>query len=247
MALKDEFKKQGDFLFRHRSNLPLIIIVVGLAVYFYGKHTGDSCLNSMNCEFLKNNWLFICFAIGALGVFIRAHVVGYSADNTSGRNTKVGQVASCVNSTGMYSMMRHPLYLGNFFMWLAVALLTENAWFVVSFILFYMLYYERIMYAEETFLIDKFKEGYTDWSKNTPAIIPSLGSYQKPDVKFDWVKVFKKEKNGILALFLLFWFFDLLGKYVETSEVSLEYNFWFIGTMVSLLYYAVVKIIRKLK
>ena len=72
--------------------------------------------------------------------------------NTSGRNTSEGQVADTINQTGMYSMVRHPLYVGNFIMWLGIALFTASIWFVLLFIAVYWLYYERIMYAEEQFM-----------------------------------------------------------------------------------------------
>ncbi|WP_317038972.1 hypothetical protein ACF3NR_05840 [Vaginella massiliensis] len=52
----------------------------------------------------------------------------------------------------MYSMVRQPLYLSNFLMWIAPAMLTGNFWFIVAFCLFYWVYYERFMYAEEQFL-----------------------------------------------------------------------------------------------
>ena len=71
-------------------------------------------------------------------------------------------------------MVRHPLYLGNFFMWLGVAMLTENTWFSIAFVLFYAFYYERIMYAEESFLRAKFGKTYLDWAAQVPAFIPSF-------------------------------------------------------------------------
>jgi uncharacterized protein YjfI (DUF2170 family) len=33
MALQEELKTQGDFLFKNRSYLPLIILVIGLSVF----------------------------------------------------------------------------------------------------------------------------------------------------------------------------------------------------------------------
>ncbi len=35
MALQEEMEQQGNFLFRHRSNLPLIILILSLAVFAY--------------------------------------------------------------------------------------------------------------------------------------------------------------------------------------------------------------------
>src|SRR5690606_40503342 len=139
MALQEELRTQGDFLFKHRSYLPLIILVVGLAVFAFGKYFGTECASAFCMEI----YLYISLAVSLFGLLIRILTVGYTPHNTSGRNTKEGQVAGEVNSTGIYSTVRHPLYLGNFFMWLGVAMITANAWFIVAFILFYMFYYER--------------------------------------------------------------------------------------------------------
>src|SRR5690606_25761265 len=135
--------------------------------------------------------------------------------NTSGRNTHEGQVADTLNTTGIYSIVRHPLYLGNFLMWLGPALLTENLWFIIVFILSYWVYYERIMFAEEQFLARKFGEVYTKWADSVPAFIPKFRPFSKPDFPFSIKKVLKKEKNGLFALFFIFMVFDFIGEWLK--------------------------------
>jgi steroid 5-alpha reductase family enzyme len=141
--------------------------------------------------------------VGLSGLLVRIIAVGYSPANTSGRNTTEGQVADTVNTTGIYSTVRHPLYFGNFLMWLAIALVTKDLWFILAFTLAYWIYYERIMYAEETFLTEKFKDQYIDWANKTPAFIPNISLWTNPIETFSIKKVLKKEKNGVFALFLL--------------------------------------------
>jgi len=156
MALQEEMEKQGNFLFKYRGYLPLIIVAVGLAVFI------EPHLTVIHFFVLKYSTVeFIGLFISLFGLFIRAYAVGHTPANTSGRNTKE-QLADELNTTGIYSMVRHPLYLGNFFMWLGAAVLTKNGWFIVAFILLYWIYYERIMFAEEQFLRRKFGSVYTD-------------------------------------------------------------------------------------
>ena len=50
---------------------------------------------------------YFCLLVGLTGLFIRLHVVGHAAENTSGKKNKK---ADQVNSTGIYSIVRHPLY-----------------------------------------------------------------------------------------------------------------------------------------
>lgn len=239
MTLLEMFEKQGNWLFRYRSFLPIVILVVGILVYVENKlYPGNYSLEGS--AYLVYYELF-CLAVSFFGLFIRIYTVGYTPSNTSGRNTKE-QVADCVNTTGMYSFVRHPLYLGNFFMWLGPALLTAHFWFIVSFCFFYWLYYERIMFAEEQFLKRKFGTAYTDWASKHPAFIPKFACFKKPDLCFSWKKVVKKEKNGLLAIFLVFSLFDILGNLVQKS---VDFNYYLLGALaLTLLSYLILKYLK---
>lgn len=243
MALQEELKKQGDFLFKYRSFLPIIILLVGLTVFVF------SVLGRVDSPeiWIFKEYPFICLATSLLGLLVRILTVGYTPKNTSGRNTKTGQIAEELNTSGIYSTLRHPLYLGNFFMWLGVAMLTQNAWFIIAFILFYIVYYERIMYAEEAFLRNKFGQVYLDWAAHTPAIIPSFRNFRKAKHPFNILKVLKGEKNGLWAVFLLFWIFDMAAQMVSDGIAVPELTFWLYGAVITSLIYMIIKIMVKLK
>ena len=243
MALQEEFKTQGDFLFKYRSFLPLIILVLGLAVYIYGICTS----NTTEATAWTGCYEYICLGVSLFGLLIRILTVGYTPANTSGRNTTEGQIADVLNTTGIYSTVRHPLYVGNFFMWLGVGMLTANTWFVIAFVLFYAFYYERIMYAEESFLRGKFGDMYLDWAKGLPAFIPSFKNYVKPSIGFSIKKVLKKEKNGLAAVFSLFWVFKEIGDYVINQDIVIEYDFWFYVAVGTGVLYFILKIMKKRK
>lgn len=242
MALQEELKTQGDFLFKNRSYLPLIILIVGLGVYINTEYFESKAEIE---TWFSESYEFICLGICLFGLLIRIITVGHSPKNTSGRNTKDGQIADVLNTTGLYSLVRHPLYVGNFFMWLGVAMLTANTWFIIAFVLFYAFYYERIMYAEESFLRTKFGNQYLNWAKDVPAFIPTFKGYKKHRHRFNIKKVLKKEKNGFAAVFLLFWLFEFVGETVEQKKISLEYDFWFYAALLSLAVYLILKILKK--
>jgi len=241
MALAEEFEKQGIWLFKYRSLLPLIILFIGAIVYLRTEIYPETFV-------LKNTsyeiyYEMFALTISLIGLFIRVYTVGYSARNTSGRNTKKGQIADTLNTTGIYSIVRHPLYVGNFFMWIGPAILTGNLWFIIGFCLFYWVYYERIMFAEEQFLRKKFGAIYLEWSKNVPAFIPKYKGFKKSDLPFNWRKVLKKEKNGLFALFLIFSAFDISGELIKHES---NYNYFFIGmSIITGLSYIVLKYLKK--
>ena len=239
MSLQRELRTQGDFLFKYRSFLPLIILFAGLGVYAYDYHFGK-----LDLEHSLSRWP-IYFGLSLLGLFIRFWAVGYSAENTSGRNTSEGQIADSINTKGPYSLVRHPLYVGNFFMWLGVACITENFWFIIAFICMYWLYYERIMYAEESFMASKFGDAYLDWAAGIPAFVPRFSNYQKNTNTFDFFKIAFKEKAGILNLCLVFFVFEFLFLSLAGSGWEVSKSFWTYPFVISLIYYAIMKLFFK--
>lgn len=147
-----------------------------------------------------------------------------------------------LNTAGIYSTVRHPLYLGNFLMWLGIALLTCSVGFIAAFVFAYWIYYERIMYAEEQFLRRKFGNTYLRWAERTPAFIPSLKQFKPNGLPFSWKKVIKKEKNGVFALFLLFSLFD----FIVAWQTGMSPNIILLAlTIISGISYLILKYIKK--
>lgn len=242
MPLKEEFRRQGDFLFKYRSYLPIFILLIGLAVFLLELNKGRIFESS---EFRTIQYLGL--VVSLCGLFIRFLSIGYAAENTSGRNTSEGQIADTVNKTGLYSICRHPLYVGNFFMWLGIAIWTHNPWFVVCFILFYYLYYERIMYAEEEFLREKYGKEYVDWATVTPPFIPKLSSWKSSSSRFNFKKIIRQEKAGILNLFLVFFIFSLTANvFLDQGIEGVKSDIWTLLFGIALLYYILIKALQKL-
>lgn len=237
MPLKEEMVSQGNFLFRYRSFLPIVILLAG--IYLYVLHAK----NDLAFNYIV--WEWICFGVCVFGLLIRVYCIGHSHDNTSGRNTDEGQIADAVNQSGLYAAVRHPLYLGNFFMWLGLAMFTANLWFVIAFIFLFWVYYERIMFAEEEYLRDKFGDRYTAWAAKTPAFIPDLSKWIKPHLSFSWTKVIRQEKAGILNLFLVIWLFKAVASFAVQGTIQIEDKKWTYGLLAAVGWYVVVKVLQK--
>ena len=239
MALVENLEKQGSYLFKKRGTLPLFIICVAILIVYNSRANLHSILYT--------DWFqayeLTCLAISLFGLSLRIVTVGYTPPQTSGRNTD-GQIADQLNQTGMYSIVRHPLYLGNFFMWLGLSLMTFNFWFTIIVILIYWIYYERIMFAEEQFLKKKFGSIFLGWASRTPTFIPRLSNWQRPNLNFSFVKVLRQEKNGFTALFLMFFIIDFIRKWGNKEYFFKDEWYWTAGLIIGLLSYVILKILK---
>jgi protein-S-isoprenylcysteine O-methyltransferase Ste14 len=239
MALQENLEKQGLWLFRYRSNIPFLIIFLGVFVFIYTETKADDYF--VKSSAVSDFYLYFCMLISLLGLAVRIITVGYTPANTSGRNTKT-QLADTLNTSGIYSVVRHPLYLGNFFMWLGPVLLTGHFWFVVAVSLFYWIYYERIMFSEEQYLRRKFGEKFVVWAEKVPAFIPSFRGYQKAELRFSWKKVLKKEKNGLAAVFLIFAAMSITSTLIKKDN---DFNWYLIsGCLLTSVIYFVLKYLK---
>lgn len=232
-------KQQGTFLFKFRGVLPFAVLLPGWLLGL--QHT---MLTTVSREtWWEVSYPFGCLLVTLLGLLVRIYTVGHTPANTSGRNTKE-QVADALNTTGIYSVVRHPLYVGNFLMWLGVAMLTHSGWFVLVFLLLYWLYYERIMFAEEQFLRDKFRDQYLRWAARTPAFIPNFRQLQPSKHPFSYKKVLKKEKNSVLYIFLVFFLFETVPHLLEERMLIAEDWFWVCGLVGAVVLYFTLKMVR---
>jgi len=214
MAFINSFEKEGNTLFKHRGEIPIVLFILAIPVVF----VTHSRMKVPTQEIIT----WVAIALSVLGFIIRAISIATTPKGTSGRNTKEGQVAESLNTTGIYSVVRHPLYLGNYFMWIGIVLFTFNWWFVITVSLAFWLYYERIMFAEERFLERKFGNSYMNRANKTPAFIPCLKKYKKNIVPFSFKSVLRREYSGILATVLGFVFIADLRLFFKAGTVELE-------------------------
>lgn len=235
MALAEEFEKTGNWLFRYRSYMPVVLYIMATAVIIF--ETKE--LISFHALW----WNLVCFGVSVLGMIIRAVTIGYTPKGTSGRNTKEGQIAEALNTKGIYSVVRHPLYLGNFFMWLGVILYTGSPWFIIFCLAFFWIYYERIMFAEEQFIRKKFGDAYLEWSSRTPAFFPDFRKWQSSDLSFSYKNVMKREYSGFFGTIFSFAYINFIKNYFFDQQLWLDVK-WQIGLIIGLI---VLLILRSLK
>lgn len=213
MSLVHELEKSGNWLFRRRSWLPATILVPA-AVYIL-------FIANRSVIYFNYTWEIACILVSVAGELLRSYTIGYVPRNTSGRNV-IEQLADELNTKGIYSVVRHPLYIGNFLMWLGPILFLRSVWWVIIFVLAYWLYYERIIFAEEQYLRRKFGETYDTWAFRVKAVIPSFRRYVRAELPFSFRNVLKREYNSIANMFVVFALLDLLRNVSVTGRFYLE-------------------------
>jgi protein-S-isoprenylcysteine O-methyltransferase Ste14 len=237
MPLREEFVASGQWLFRWRSYLPVVLFVPVVVVMAVRARAGEVPVPD-------RGWDLFCLAVSMLGIAVRAVAIGSAPAGTSGRNTAEGQIASTVNTTGMYSIVRHPLYVGNFLNWMGVALLPRSAWLALVIALAFWLYYERIMFAEEEFLRGKFGAAYETWAARTPAFLPDPRRWQPATLPFSGRNVLKREYSGVFGIVACMTALDIVRDSVALGEPTID-PMWLSVFVATLLLYLALRTLKR--
>ncbi|HBG26488.1 MAG: hypothetical protein A2Y10_04125 [Planctomycetes bacterium GWF2_41_51] len=237
MLLNERITVAGNLFFKYRS----FVFPVGLSVlmvlerrhfyYFNRSHTYDLIFE------------LICFAVALLGFSIRLIAVGYSRAGTSGRNMK-SQRADSLNTDGLYSIVRNPLYIGNLFGIIGFSMLSQNYEIVVINVLLFSCFYVPIIMREEQFLLDNFKEEFLEYAICTPAIIPNFRLWKKPQLKFNYLKLFYREHTTLLGIATAFFAAEMLREFSMNNIFVLD-TMWTSIFTVTLLFWMVLRIFKK--
>ena len=188
-------------------------------------------------------WPLFCFGVSLVGLTIRAYTVGHAAPGTSGRN-RSRQVAEALNTTGAYSVVRNPLYLGNAVTWLGPALVPRVWWLVALGTLICWLHYERIILAEEKFLQAEFGPRYLDWADRTPAFLPAVGRWRAPSDPFNFRMVLRREYSGLFQLVLAFAVLNARQWQIASGRWTLS-PFWAAALAIGTVVAGTLRILRK--
>ncbi len=238
MALREDMEKQGNWLFRWRSYLPLLVIPLFIVALRYSK-----VLEHVFGDRATDYWETLAICISFLGLSIRCLTAGYVPRGTSGRNTK-SQLAESLNTSGMYSIIRNPLYVGNFVIVLGITLFIQVWWFALMVWVGFWLYYERIIFSEEEFLRKKFGASFIGWAEKTPMLFPDFKNWKKPDLPFSLKTVIRREFSTFFSIIAVFFFLEvstnllLKGKF----EARMSWVYFFI---IGLAIYLICLILKK--
>lgn len=196
ISLDKYLQKIGNIFFRWRSYIPLLLIPILF-------------LKTKNLQIIFNNhytemaYQLICVIISITGEFVRIITIGYVPSGTSGRNTKE-QRATTLNTSGTYSIMRNPLYFGNYLIILGISLFWRSWELVIFNSLLFAFFYVPIILVEERFLLNRFNDDYREYIAKSPCFFPRFSLWNPANTKWSWKMVIRREYNSVFALSLSF-------------------------------------------
>ena len=199
----------GDTLFRRRSYMPLVLVPLFVVSLFDNRAPTPFA------------WEGVCFAVALCGLFLRALVVCTAPQGASTRGTR-RPTADSLSTLGMYSIVRHPLYLANTLVALGCAMLSGTWYLPLIVVLLSFVYHERIAAREEAFLQGAFGESFRTWARGVPAMVPAVSQYQPSNVPFQWRKVIVQESHGLCAIGTAFLVLDTLEDSVRLGHVQVD-------------------------
>jgi protein-S-isoprenylcysteine O-methyltransferase Ste14 len=226
----------GGFFFRWRSYLPLLLLPMVCVAIARFQHRWSS----HGADLL---WEAGCMGLALLGQALRVWTVGVAAPGTSGRNTR-HQKAAALNTTGPYSVVRHPLYVANIAIGLALAVFSHT-WVGPPFVgLAAAAYYYCIARREDAYLAERFGAAFHAWALRVPRCVPNVFLYVPADRPFDWRTVVRREFYGVCLILIAPMLLDAIEDAIEEGVVALD-PVWTVTALVGTVLFVVLRALKK--
>jgi protein-S-isoprenylcysteine O-methyltransferase Ste14 len=170
----------GDFSFKYRGYmLPIAVLLLFIPS---PRFTADPAVAGL-----------IGFLIAVVGQVCRVCTIGLAYIIRGGKDHKV--YAEQLVTSGLYSHVRNPMYVGNFFLVIGLAV-ASNSWvFAIVGIPLSLGMHKAIVAAEENFLRNKFGSQFDDFCARVPRWVPRLSGLLTTvrGMHFEWRRVVAKE------------------------------------------------------
>ncbi|MBN2345148.1 MAG: hypothetical protein JXO51_02080 [Candidatus Aminicenantes bacterium] len=210
---KADLKKAiGDACFRFRA---ISVVPVILLIFFLYNPIDFGSFNP-----ILN---IIGFLVALSGALTRIVAVGYAKPSTSGRENYLK--AENLNTSGLYSIVRNPLYVGNFLVYNGVLIAYASPAALVFFNVFFVVNYYFIILSEENYLTNQFGSAYREYLRTVPKVIPRFSLYRENDRLFSWFKVVTRERNTTFY-WITFYAVSLLVKQYKIHDGAIEHFWW---------------------
>ena len=182
----------GAVFFRIRSFAPLPVIYVVMR-QAWDSHPYPGPGGAAVDAALDGLGLALC----VLGAAIRFVSIGFVPKGTSSESRTMQSHA--LNTDGPYAVVRHPLYLGNFFITGGLLCIAHEPWAWTLGFGYWLLSHAFIVRAEEALLRRTYGAQYDEWAARVPGWVPRLGAVGQLQGPFGWKRALQREVNPLVA------------------------------------------------
>tara|TARA_B100000945_G_scaffold182828_1_gene146568 strand:- start:3400 stop:4152 length:753 start_codon:yes stop_codon:yes gene_type:complete len=215
MQFEKKLISDGKYLFKYRGQIPIILFLISIPII-----SETSYYNIYNTNLV---FLIQCLGVitSVIGLLLRYYTVGTTAEGTSGKNRNK-QIAKHLNTKGAYSVVRNPLYLGNYMIWLGLSIFSISYILIIITTLLFTIHYERIILSEENFLLAKFKKRYEKFAQEVPIFFPKFQNFKHSNIQLSIKRILKEEHSPTLTTILSFIYIDILTKTIDAPNFLLS-------------------------
>lgn len=198
-----ELARSGGALFKIRGHYLTGVVIIGVLIAYvtrdYGPFTSAAA---------DQAWFWGAVAVAVIGALIRIVTSGFAAPGTSGNSKDVPKAAE-LNTTGPYSLVRNPLYVGRIVNFTGLAMMSGSWEYGLVVFLVSVLVYERVAAFEEEFLRKEFPQAHAQWAVEVPFLLPRLHGWVPPKYPFWWRRCVRREVKKVYWLVTALAAYDL--------------------------------------
>jgi len=131
-------------------------------------------------------WEIVAFSVALLGLGFRFYTVGITAGGRSTANNRL-------DTTGPYSLVRHPLASANLVIALGLSLFPHGWVLPLVMMMIAATYYQRRIRRDDGTLRAQFGADFEHWAARVPALLPRSFGYVPPARPFKWGRITRRE------------------------------------------------------
>mgnify|MGYP003581437384 CR=1 FL=1 len=160
-------------------------------------------------------WEIVAFSVALLGLGCRFYTVGITA---GGRATADNRL----DTTGPYSLVRHPLASANLLIALGLSLFPHGWVLPLVVMTIAATYYQRRIRRDDGTLRAQFGPDFEHWAARVPALLPRSLGYVLPERPFEWGRITRREYSLGAAILLIPIVLDVAEDLVETKTLFID-------------------------
>lgn len=140
--------------------------------------------------------------LAVMGELFRIYSVAFIGSVSRTRNTS--STGSALITSGPFSWVRNPLYVGNFFITFGMSVFSGVPWLMLLTVLAFAFQYYCIVKYEEKLLVERFGAEYQQYMQRVPAWLPSrLPSLAEVEWPETFSPALKSERRTLAAVALM--------------------------------------------